>query len=287
MLFSKPTPFKEALDYELVKRLMPTAASSRELTQFIPAEIRARARFSAAVTNLDVLSRMDAMIKRAVAPSTVLDPDTGARRPARPGEYMDAATFRLELAKTLRAVGYTPPEGAQGTLRDLGSEQRGNVIFDTNVRMAAEYGGYAQGQNEAVLDLYPCQELYREESRERPRDWQSRWQGAGGEIFEGRMIARKDEQIWTDISAFGLPYPPFDFGSGMGVRDVRRDEAERLGVIEAGDTIEPDVRGFNDGLEAAFDDNTPAMFIDELMRAFGDLIDIGRGAIRLLPQPRA
>lgn len=285
MIFGEPTPFKEALDYELVKRLMPTAANSRELSEFVPAEIRARARFSSAVTNMDVLGRIDSMIKRAVAPSTVIDPATGAQRPARPGEYMDRATFRLELGKTLRATGYVPPEGAGGTLRDLGSESRQNVIFDTNVRMAAEYGGYAQGQNEAVLDLYPCQELYREESREKPRDWQSRWEDAGGEIYDGRMIARKDDGIWTAISAFGLPYPPFDFGSGMGVRDVRRDEAESLGVIEPEDTITPEFHGLNDEVYARFDKETPASLLEELQNAFGSELFRAGNKLVLQPQP--
>jgi hypothetical protein len=40
---------------------------------------------------------------------------------------------------------------------------------------------------------------------------------AGGQIFGGRMIALKSDPIWTAISAFGTPYPPFDYNSGMWV----------------------------------------------------------------------
>jgi hypothetical protein len=51
------------------------------------------------------------------------------------------------------------------------------------------------------------------------------------------------------ISAFGTPFPPFDFNSGMEVRDISRQEAERLGVLAPGEGITPPVVGFNDALQ--------------------------------------
>lgn len=39
------------------------------------------------------------------------------------------------------------------------------------------------------------------------------------------MIALKSDRVWTNFSRFGRPYPPSDFGSGMGVEDIDRDEA--------------------------------------------------------------
>jgi len=45
------------------------------------------------------------------------------------------------------------------------------------------------------------------------------------------MIARKDDTIWQALSAFGLPFPPFDLGSGMGWREISRKEAIELSVI--------------------------------------------------------
>ncbi|MGN1360349.1 MAG: hypothetical protein ACI4X9_07875 [Kiritimatiellia bacterium] len=45
------------------------------------------------------------------------------------------------------------------------------------------------------------------------------------------MIALKGDPVWTRISAFGNPWPPFDFNSGMGIEDITRQEAIRLGVI--------------------------------------------------------
>ena len=53
------------------------------------------------------------------------------------------------------------------------------------------------------------------------------------------MIALKNSDIWDRLGdsttfpdALGNPYPPFAFNSGMGVEDISRAEAERLGVIE-------------------------------------------------------
>ena len=64
-----------------------------------------------------------------------------------------------------------------------------------------------------------------------PRDWKTRWHASGGKLYNGRMIAEINSPIWKNISRFDLPYPPFDFNSGMGVMPVRRDEAIKLGVI--------------------------------------------------------
>ena len=65
------------------------------------------------------------------------------------------------------------------------------------------------------------------------------------------MIALKTDPIWTKISRFGHPWPPFDFNSGMGVRDVSRADAIRLGVIQAADPPPkmPETKPMNDDLE--------------------------------------
>jgi hypothetical protein len=72
-------------------------------------------------------------------------------------------------------------------------------------------------------------ELLRVELRKAPRNWTERWRGAGGRLYAGRMLAQVNDPIWTKISAFGNPYPPFDYGSGMGVLDLPRAEAADLG----------------------------------------------------------
>ena len=56
---------------------------------------------------------------------------------------------------------------------------------------------------------------------------------------------------WETISEFGTPYPPFDYNSGMWVRDIDREEAIALGLLGENETIEPSVARFNSNLEAS------------------------------------
>ncbi len=64
-----------------------------------------------------------------------------------------------------------------------------------------------------------------------PRDWKLRWQASGGKLYNGRMIAEINSPIWKNISRFDLPYPPFDFNSEMGVVDIERSDAIKLGLL--------------------------------------------------------
>ena len=117
------------------------------------------------------------------------------------------------------------------------SDERCDLVIRTNVALIFGYRHWITGQDPNTLDAFPCQELIRVEDRLAPRDWISRWTAAGGQIFDGRMIARIGDPIWIAISRFGKPWPPFDFGSGMGIESVGRDEAEALGVIAVNDQI--------------------------------------------------
>ena len=83
---------------------------------------------------------------------------------------------------------------------------------------------------------HPASKLVRTGFRENPRDWQARWEAAwqscGGQgALYGEMVALNDSPIWSALSDFGLPYPPFAYGSGMGVSYVTLDEAKQLGLI--------------------------------------------------------
>jgi len=86
--------------------------------------------------------------------------------------------------------------------------------------------------------------------REKGRDWPMRWEAAGGQFTNGRMAALKTDPIWAAISRFGDPFPPFDYGSGMGLRDIDREEAEALGLIGPGDTLTPEQPEYPDVQEA-------------------------------------
>jgi hypothetical protein len=248
MNFRAPVPFSEALDMREVKTLLPTELRTAMLDQ-IPAELRERAMFSAGVTNVEVLQRLKDSIDELTAGG------------------VDRATKRLQAKQLLDSIGYQPAPGEEGSLTDLSSDRRLNLILDTNVAQAHGYGAWMQGQDPAILDQWPAQELVRERESEHPRDWMARWEEAGGELLDGRMIALKNDPIWRKISRFGTPYPPFDFNSGMGVEDIDRDEAIDLGLIDRDTELLPQDRGFNDDLKLEpeiRDQSLRSALVDEL-----------------------
>lgn len=265
MLFTFPIPFKEALKYRKAQRVLPTSAGSAEIAK-LGAAIRERALFSAKTSNLGYLAKMDKMLTGMVSP---------AARAAGGESAVDVAQFRLEMKAELAKLKYQPEEGKAGTLQDLGSDARLNLIADMQEKFAHGYGQHVAGQDPDVLDLWPCQELVRVEERNDKRKWKPIWISKGGKLSEGRMVARKDDPIWTEISAFGLPYPPFDYQSGMGLRDVRRDEAEALGVIKRSTIVQPDKRGFNEEVQVFKPTGiSPGLMavVEQTFKAVGDKI---------------
>lgn len=142
---------------------------------------------------------------------------------------------RYSLAKTL----------ARGVFADMTScafskefnvplaeveKERAETIMDTAKSLFRGKAHYDSGITRGTLSAFPAQELIRICDSKTPRDWTDRWNLAGGKTFGGRMVALKDDPIWTRISRFGIPWPPFDFGSGMGIRDIDYDEAVKLGL---------------------------------------------------------
>jgi hypothetical protein len=153
---------------------------------------------------------------------------------------------RRMLGVMLAQMGYEPPPGKEDTIRDLLSDARLDLIILTAVYLVFSYKRWNGRQYPTYLYDNPCLEFYRAFPRRAMRDWPERWKAAGGRFFpgespypEGRMIAMKDDPIWTTISAFGLPFPPFDFHSGMDVRDVSRQVAVELGVMQIDHSIQP------------------------------------------------
>lgn len=226
-----PNLFVEAVVKHLARTVTPSPMNAEEWAN-VPAAIRERAMFSARVTNTTHLQKLKDHIEQILAPRTERRPDGTLATVG-----MDKATARLALKQWLEGTGYDP--GAkEGTIEDLSSDQRINLQLEQNVRSAQGYGQHVQGTVAGALDAFPAQELFRQESREEPRDWESRWAEAGGVFYGGRMIALKSDPIWSAISRFGTPWPPFDFGSGMWVRDIDRDEAIDLGLMSATDVAQ-------------------------------------------------
>jgi hypothetical protein len=253
MLFDAPITFEDALAARKVKALLPTELSSGELHQIAP-ELLERGTFMARNTHAGSLQTASDLIGNLLTPHT----ETRDGKPFTAG--LDPASARLAMKKYLGEQGYVPQGEDEGTIKDFSSDARINLVLKMGVESAQGYGNWKQGQDEDVLDAFPAQELFRAEEREVPRDWIDRWQEAGGQVLEGeRMIGLKNDPIWEEISAFGTPYPPFDYNSGMWIRDISREEAMDLGLIDQDTQIKPQDRGFNDELSLTPDIRSGAL----------------------------
>ena len=282
-LLTTPLPFAEALDRLRDKRVLPTALSSAELREELAAEVRMRSLFSARCTKAAILQEYQDKLEELLNGET------------------NVATARMEIQQLFDALHYTPefgfpgdegadiPPAERGTLRDLSSNTRVDLVLQTNMRQCANYGFWKQGQSDFALFAYPAYELVRIYPRVIPRgmrlrqgalehvrgeDWPSRWDVAGGEFFgEGRMIARKDSEVWGRLGsselfpdALDTFFPPFAFNSGFGWREIDRGEAIRLGVIDEDTEIEGQHHHLNETLVAP-----GSLSVEMLDDALGDL----------------
>ena len=201
----------------------------------------------------------------------------------RAGGQLSASEIRRDLRKVISSTGYRPPEGKEGTLQDLYSKRRLDTIIRTNVEQARGYVRHLDGMKPGAFAAFPGQELIRVRERKEKRDWATRWKNAGGQFYNGRMIALRDDPIWERISVFGNPFPPFDWGSGMGVRAVSRRDSIALGVVT-------DNEGRDKGQElkaenpVSMNENLAVSVTpeeeSELRQAFGDQIAIENGEAR-------
>ena len=250
----------------------------------VPAAIRERSFFSANVESVRLLSSMqDKLLKAA----SVLTED------AQGGEaFVDSDSF----VKDIRQI--ADEEGIDITgkkITDIASTQRLKLIYDFNLRSAHSYARVKAGQDPDLIDMWPAYEFRRVGPRMHPREeskfieehWSYRWNEAfapfeGATTSEsGRMVAVKNHPGWVELSAFDTPWEPFDFGSGMGLRDVDREDAIDLGIISEDETIDPDNTPFNANLAVSLV-GIAGWGIDKLIGLFGHNVESKGGMLSWL-----
>ncbi len=263
-----------ATDYIYQKALLPAQLRTKEWNptpkegedkekNALLAQLRERAFFMASVEEYRELAKWHDIIARVTA-----------------GE-MDARTARERMREWLEHNNYTPDAGLEGTIKDRSSVQRMQVAIDTNVAMARAWAE----RNEALDNvLAPGWELYRQQTRMQPRDWQTRWQlaatkvGWAGVARDGSMVALVTSPIWRELSVFKQPHPPFDYNSGMYVRPVDFEECERLGLVrfEDMDALEAEMQAqkvsLNEDVKVELDGKGQnAQLVRELEQIMGGL----------------
>lgn len=206
---------KYASEY-ITRREVDTRAMSTAEWDLVDAQIRERAFFMAGVENARILQDFREAA-RAIA-----------------GGQLTTNEARKRLRAALRSAGYEPAEDERGGIHDLSSRRRMEVTLQTNVDLAR---GWQQREQMKKDKSQPGLRLYRAQEARQPRNWADRWQEAAvavdweGVAKGGQMVALIESPIWVELSRFGQPYPPFDFGSKMRVRAVPYEECEKLGLV--------------------------------------------------------
>jgi len=241
--FSKAQPYKEAVAKISDRSPIASPLKSRDWSERVPVALRERAFFSATVENVRFLE---------TAKSEIKDLLTGARGVNDKGEsYLK--TSRAQIVERLQQFGLQngmkPQDpGAAGTLRDPTSQSRIELIIDTNMKSAQDYGYWKQGQDPDVLNAFPAQRFIRVADVRIPRPLH--------QYYDATVRLKSDMGFWLnmnspDIGGFGVPWGPWGFNSGMDVEDVGRDDAEAMGLIQPGETPSPIEKDFNDHLSAS------------------------------------
>lgn len=276
--FTTPVPLEDAVRSLGAKTPLGRALSSAEW-ELESVEIRDRAFFSATVEDERILAEMQRRILQRVRlqRSKLADGSEGVT--------MDRARFISEMQEELDRAGYRPDPAKAGGLQDLSSAGRLGLIWDMQLAQARGFAKWKVNQHPDILRSYPCQELIRVKARNERREWPKIWAEHGGQFYggpgsnsdypeaPGRMIALKTDPIWAKISRFGTPWPPFDWGSGMGLSDIGRREAIELGVIKRETKQAPLSTAFNAGLKASAK-GLPAVSIERIQHTFGDAVKV-------------
>lgn len=243
MLFEQPTDLSDAVKVLAAKKLLPTDLTTDELRE-LDAALRAQSFYSAQTTDAYLLQ----LYKEKIA--GILHPVPKAGEAT---TQFNPAYVRQSIKELLAETGYEPAPEDAGTLKDLSSDARINLVIRTNTELAQGQGLWIHSQQPALLMMWPGQELFRAEFREVPRDWLYRWRLAGAQTGDpigtgwtitpdNRLIALKNHAIWNWIGssalfkdALDVIWPPFAFNSGMWVRNVDRDTTEAIGLLKKGE----------------------------------------------------
>lgn len=259
-----------AADYILRKALVAADIPSREWSA-VQAGLRNRAFFMSRVTSERILH----------------EARQGVRDMLEKGK--SASEVRRDLRRAISLSDRPEDPAERGTMRDIYTKRRLDVMIEQNARQAKGYADHLRATTGGALLAFPGYALVRERQSREPRDWDARWRKAAEAVgWRGvnrktaEKVALKTSPIWVKLSAFGNPFPPFDWGSGMGLDDVERERCAALGLV--GDGIEeqrPPRLDLNGHLEM----DVPQMRGDSscgqaLKRMFGDQVVIENGRVR-------
>lgn len=252
-MIDKPLAFKEALKFLKQKKEIPHKQWLWKMWIQEEEEVKLRSFWSAHVESVRFLQRARDFLTDFLSKKKeeVVGEDGVIRRGLKAGGRAD---FVRRMREFMVAEGMSSREEMQRGLnerdvQDLRSQSRLRLIFDTNIRQAYGYGQWKQGQTPAIVKRFPAWRLVRDREVVMPRPRH--------EAHEGEVRLKSDRAFWADfingedIGGFLVPWPPFGFNSGMGVRDVTLEEAQALGLHPEKEELTSQQMGFNDKLKSS------------------------------------
>lgn len=264
-------PFEEALQKFGLRSPIGSILNSEAWSR-IPVDLRERAFFSATIEDVRFLQRAQNFLQDSLALTTETNGEgqtffkAGGR-----------ARFIEEMQKFAVREGMGPLDKRDvGTLKDIRSESRLGLIFDTNMKSSRDFGYWKQGMDRDVLDAFPSQRFIRVVPVRKPRPLHQANRGA---------VKRKDDLgFWLAmndpaIGGFGVPWGPWGFNSGMDVEDVGRKESDDLGLTSPEEIIQPVDGRLNDQLQASTQNLAPPM-VNLLKVAFGDQAELDGDSVK-------
>lgn len=262
-------PVRDALEKIAAKTPVPSSLRSADWAAF-PVAVREASQFSAGIESARVMS--------AIQERLTSEAGWDFRQPK------GREAFIRDMRAVMESEGVGWESAGEGSLVNPRANSRLGLIYDQQTRSARGYAARKISMDPDVLSEVPAQELVREGAAKVARDWPRRWREAGGRLVSGRMAALKTAPIWTAISRFGVPWPPFDYGSHMGLLDILRTEAEAIGLVKPGEILKPEpVPDYAAGISAGAESLTPEA-LGWLRAAYGKRLELADGALRLLPK---
>ncbi len=195
----EPLTNKQAIEYLVNKKIVPTEKTAAEIVESWTARDRAEAFFSAQVTRADVLEAIRGRIKQVVEGKMTADQARWWLR-----EFLVT-----DGRNALKQMGFLADEADMNEynrLVELGSTRRLKLIIEQNVRnaqAAAEYDGFIEAKS-----VYPYVEY-----------------NTAGDEFVRPGHARWNKTVWAVDSAEARKiWAPNDFNCRCWMRPLRADE---------------------------------------------------------------
>lgn len=271
------SPWQAAVDRISGKTVVGSRLRSADWAK-MPQALRDGALFSSGVEDVRIMSAMREKLSQA------------AQQVRTGGTLMDRGRFVADMRNMLGAA-----PGDSGELTDITSVRRLELIWNYQQTEIHAFASRKADLDPDLMDAFPGYRLVRIESRRVPRDWLILWAAAGSAVgwlgaSRRSMIALKTSPIWAALSQFGRPWPPFRYGSGMGLDDADRDECEEEGLLPKDeppaerlqrlrDGAAEHQRNWNDSLAASVK-GLDAKALEWLKSAFGDQISIEAESVR-------